>query len=293
MTRVIPALEALFKPEYAEDPCQILRRLSYACGLRGKIKGKVFDLLWGEKIFLFDDCLISKALLTVGVYELEVTEAVYRLVKSGDIVVDVGANVGYYTSLMLSRCGPEGLTYSFEPHPDLFKRMEENVDLHGNASRSRLYNIALSNTTSTAELYIPDTYKENSGASSLTSRWKDGRYKSLEVPVERFDYIMDHDQISLMKIDVEGHEMQVLEGCERLMDRGGIRAIIFEDWTGEVIEFLDRKGWSIFFLMRARRGLKLLDVNISRERSGAPNYLAFKDPSIMALFNNTAWTIYK
>ena len=60
-------------------------------------------------------------------YETEVTESLWRLARVGDLAVDVGANIGYMTSILAVKAGARGKINSFEPHPTIFQRLRLNV----------------------------------------------------------------------------------------------------------------------------------------------------------------------
>ena len=62
---------------------------------------------------------IGRAILRLGVYDLCVSESICRLLDPGESAIDVGANLGYMTSLMAAKAGKCGSVESFEPHPDL------------------------------------------------------------------------------------------------------------------------------------------------------------------------------
>src|SRR5512138_2867115 len=70
----------------------------------------------------------SMGLAIQGTYEPEETEAVLRSVKSGMVVVDIGANIGYYTLLFARLVGPQGRVIAFEPDPATFALLKKNVD---------------------------------------------------------------------------------------------------------------------------------------------------------------------
>jgi hypothetical protein len=86
-------------------------------------------LPWGIKIRIFSGEAIGHAIWTTGLYDLSVTEMLWRLIDPGDIAIDVGANIGYMSSVMMQRVGPAGKVLSFEPHPELYQRLADNVKL--------------------------------------------------------------------------------------------------------------------------------------------------------------------
>ena len=75
-----------------------------------------------------------------------------RVTRSGDIVFDIGANIGLHTGLLSRLVGPTGRVYAFEPNPLLASCLERTV---AGLSNARLYGVALSHTEADAVLYIP------------------------------------------------------------------------------------------------------------------------------------------
>jgi FkbM family methyltransferase len=63
----------------------------------------------------------------LGVYDLPVTETLWRLTELGDLGVDAGANIGYTASVLAVRAGPAGLVVAFEPHPVLRAELAANI----------------------------------------------------------------------------------------------------------------------------------------------------------------------
>src|SRR5262249_15069120 len=118
-------LRRLNKPEYFFRPSQLLRRLHQVVRSIGGSHEVNFP--WGAHISIDPREEIGRAILRKGLYDLIVSETLWRLVEPGDLAVDVGANIGAMTSLMARRCGPNGMVASFEPHPRNFRALERNA----------------------------------------------------------------------------------------------------------------------------------------------------------------------
>ena len=163
-------------------------------------------------------------------YEPEVTDRILTLASSSSgIFIDVGAHIGRYTVLAAKRLGSRGKVLAFEPNPETFKALQQNVKLNS-LDNVVLFNLALGDRNTTMDLYI-DTV--NDGATSLL--WGDG--PAVTVPVRRLDDILaeqniDPREVFLIKVDVEGAEPLVFKGAERLL-REGSPTIIFEALTEE------------------------------------------------------------
>ncbi len=120
-------------------------------------------------------------------------------------IVDVGANVGFYSMRQASRC-PLGMVYSFEPSPRVFARLARNVELN-RVRNIRTYQVALGRTTGTVCL-------EEGRSSILTKVSPNGptlvQCDTLDNKVEEAGI----RHIDILKIDVEGYEPEVLKGAQ-------------------------------------------------------------------------------
>lgn len=272
------------KPEYIHNPQQILVRLKNE-------KSEFIDLPWGHKNFHINpNDTIGKSLRHFGLYDLVVTEILTRLCAGAGLVVDVGANRGYFTSLM-SKLAKQ--VESFEPHPLMFQELKTNGQHLKNV---KLHQLALSDKKEVVNLYIPSDFGANQGIASL--EYQKGA-ESLKINCERLDTIMDNQNIDVMKIDVEGHELGVLKGAQSLFDKRNIRFVVFEEFGGAqsaVISFFRDMGWEVFRLQKQINGLKMITPEEGSKLPlwEPPNYLAMnKDSSHINLNSFMPWSFFK
>ena len=145
-------------------------------------------------------------------------------------VFDVGANIGQFAGLIRECCDMSRVRiHSFEPSVQAIEQFEKQ---HGDCTRIRLNRCALGSQAGTATLYSD---RPASGLSSLTKRDLDhiGKTMSLTqtVQVETLDEYCEQnriERIQLLKIDVEGHEREVLRGAARMFSSQQIDAVTFE-----------------------------------------------------------------
>lgn len=133
-----------------------------------------------------------------------------RLWTAGKTFVDIGANVGVYTAMAAKRIGSSGTVHAFEPVQSTFKRMQDNIKLN-NFSNVKIYNNALSSRTGTASIWIPK--HNNKGMSSLHPNATPLDEESITLIT--LDNVIKQGKIEtvdIIKIDVEGHELEVLKG---------------------------------------------------------------------------------
>lgn len=138
-----------------------------------------------------------------------------RLVPPGGIAVDVGAYIGVYTLLAAKIVGSEGKVYAFEPDPRNCAILRRNVALNRLQGVVRVFEAAASDYTGSAKFFLNDG---DASASSLVRPYP--RAREITVSCVRLDEVLtDVDAIHFMKVDVEGAEVKVLQGAERLIRR--------------------------------------------------------------------------
>lgn len=166
-------------------------------------------------------------MIYMGCYEPLNTARFNRILAPGMTVVDVGANIGYFTLLAAQRVGPGGQVFAIEPHPANFRILSEAVAANG-LTHVRAYQMALGDRRSTADLSMADqSVFPNRTASMVPPKTAE----SVSVTVERLDACAADwglDRIDLLKVDVDGFEAKVLDGARESLASGIIRNIIIE-----------------------------------------------------------------
>jgi FkbM family methyltransferase len=161
----------------------------------------------------------------LGRYDQQGTTAVRGLLRRGDVFVDVGANIGWFTALAASIVGTRGTVLSFEPSPYAYERLHHSV---ARASNVRAFNIGLSEQDGELVLFVPPEARGNHDPSMV--EYCDGM-TPVTVPVRRLGAVLEElgiSRVDVMKIDVEAHEPEVFAGCESLLRAGCIRSILCE-----------------------------------------------------------------
>jgi FkbM family methyltransferase len=146
-----------------------------------------------------------------------------RLVQPGAAVIDVGANVGFYTCLFAQRVGPNGSVAAIEPTPETFRRLLENVRANGLAERVQCLQVAVADRPGTCDLHL---FPEGDDVfNSLTCKTVHGRKstgKTVPVKTVTLDQLVapvDESQDVFVKVDVEGFEHEVLAGGRAALAR--------------------------------------------------------------------------
>jgi FkbM family methyltransferase len=162
---------------------------------------------------LVGDNYLEQAIVQTGVWEPTTTQFIKEVLQPGMTVVDVGANIGYFSLLMAHLVGSEGQVHAFEPYPDYAEIARHNMALNA-CSHIYLNEFALSNKVEGHVLL-------KGVASARMHRWhhQDPVFNKVhdEVMVSciPFDFYANTrlSRLDLMKIDVDGYEMNVLQGA--------------------------------------------------------------------------------
>jgi FkbM family methyltransferase len=173
------------------------------------------------------DLYISGDLLRDKIWEPFETTVLGRLCAPGDVVVDLGANIGWYSVVASRIIGPAGKVYAFEPDPDNFRLLCENLALSGVQQNFRMYNIALADQISASALYLSN---DNLGDHRL---FDDGTSREcISVNVSTLDsfFADDLQKPTIVKSDTQGSEGRILLGAQRLFESGWRPIIILEFW---------------------------------------------------------------
>lgn len=277
-------VRSLNKPYYLYRPRQLAGRVA-RIARPARAGWETARLPWGLVIRFRPDEMLGSSIARTGVFELPVTEAITRLLDRGEVAVDAGANIGYMTSLMALRVGPPGLVLAFEPHPDVFAELSHNAEdwaRHPGVGRISLHRVALSSRPGRGTLRIPQEFERNRGTATLAECG--GAGEELSVELECLDRALaDVPAIGMLKLDVEGHELAVLEGARALLRRRAVRDVLFEEHDvlpTVVTDLLQAAGYRIFGLAQRVTGPRLVDPASAAARPAwdAPTYLATLDP---------------
>ncbi|HEX8649828.1 MAG TPA: FkbM family methyltransferase [Pyrinomonadaceae bacterium] len=174
-------------------------------------------------------------------------KAIRRAIKTGDVVFDIGAHVGVYTTLFSHLVGQQGKVHAFEPNPEVLPALRRTVEGLGNVV---LHPFALSNETRKAVLVVPG----DPSMASL-SDWFDGAHgdtHTVDCEIRRMDDLIDSGalpQPDFIKCDVEGAETLVFKGGEKSLNRAHAPIILFEGIADSAQGFGESSSGAIDFLL--------------------------------------------
>ncbi len=173
--------------------------------------------------------------LNDGAYEERVGQLLAALAATTAVVLDVGANIGYY-SVQLARVPSVRRVHAFEPIPGTCAVLRRNVELNDLGSTIAIHETALSDRTEVATFFVPtDT---GNVAASARPLFEEQDQERVEVQVERLDDIaLDTTvgDIGLVKCDIEGGEFSFLRGAERtlLANRPFVMLEMLRKWSAK------------------------------------------------------------
>lgn len=275
------------KPEYFFNPKQLVQRALYKNNQQKKVLARIDQT--NLPFYVNENEVIGRSILTMGVYDLIVAETIKRIIHPQDHFLDIGANIGYFSRMALSYGAH---TISFEPHPHVFKRLQENLK---DFKEATLHNFALSNQKGSFDLYIPKNFESNEGIASLEPMENSDK---IQVQTETLDSLITTN-IKLVKIDVEGHESSVLEGARDLLKQKKIDFLVFEDFDGlnsKVIKLLKDFDYKVYRLKKNLMGPELVSLSESEKIPlwEPPNFIAsHTDSLIKDSFFTGGWSFFK
>jgi hypothetical protein len=152
------------------------------------------------------------------------------------VVLDIGAHTGMFS--LMTYFYPQALFYSFEPAPEAFRMLNDNIVLNKISDRVKTYNLALANHVGFGKLKVP-VDPGNYGLAVLGNPLRLQNYTTVEVPVDTLDnFATKHEipKVNLIKMDTEGCELLILTGGEKFIRRH-LPDILTENYLPSTAQF--------------------------------------------------------
>ena len=224
----------------------------------------------GISLHVLADDLIGRHILLSGQFDRSIVQVLIDQARPGDVLLDVGANIGYVSACFLSQV-PDSRSICIEPQPGITDILSKNLAAFG--ERATIHMVALSDKNGELRFHIDNA---NRGASKIAG---DGEFS---VPaVDARQLLGTLDRVDLVKIDVEGHEPVVFKAMEGELGRLRPRAILFEDQVraaapdAAIGSILARLGYQVMAIRK-----RLLSTDLIPVVSGADcihnDYLAIR-----------------
>ncbi len=186
-------------------------------------------------------------------YEKDESGIVFQMVQDGDLIIDAGANLGWY-SIQLAKRFKNAVIHAFEPIPQTFSVLEKNIKLNG-LTNVILHNLALGRTSGVEDFFY---FRGGSAIASRRNLLEHGKAGKVGCRIATLDSVVDHLQLQRLdffKCDVEGSELDVITGGLRSLGRflPVIYIELFHGWCekfgyipDDVVTLLGTLGYKCF-----------------------------------------------
>ena len=200
------------------------------------------------------------------VYEPLETELVKKEIKKGDVVIDIGANVGYYTLIFAKLVGDEGKVYAFEPEPYNFNLLKKNIEING-YKNIILEQKGISNKNGKTILYIG---AQGTGGHSFAD---DGTRTPIDIEIVYLDdYFKDYEgKIDFIKMDIEGAEPLAIEGMSSILNKNKNLKVMsefapialnkFHVKPEDFLQLLMKNNFTIYYVDNQEKKIKLAKIS--------------------------------
>ncbi|HXA78385.1 MAG TPA: FkbM family methyltransferase [Candidatus Acidoferrales bacterium] len=215
-----------------------------------------------------------------GEYDTRNIRSVLRLVEPHWIILDVGANIGFWSIPLARALKESGRLHCFEPVPSNFRLLTANVERNCTATTVHVHQLGLSNRSGTVQISLREDFAGGSetGNAAIVIDGDDSRFQSVQAEVRPLDDVFESlalNGLDFMKVDIEGHEHKFLAGAAQTIarfrpilfmeindhyyERQGLDpTALFHDWLlghSYVAAFRGTNRWQLDDLSNRRRGI--------------------------------------
>jgi len=190
-------------------------------------------------------------------------------VGSGDVVLDIGANIGWFTLLGAKLTGSKGRVYSFEPRPETAKMLRRTIAHNNLQNQVDVFETAVSDRRGELKLAVVPNAENPGGSFLITENILRDSIPSVSVKTAPLDELLEGVKADFVKIDVEGAEPMVFAGAMKTIQRS--HPIILSELhpkqlkevsnfsPREYIELMERYGYKCFLLENGKPTDQLVD----------------------------------
>ncbi|HSU65369.1 MAG TPA: FkbM family methyltransferase, partial [Tepidisphaeraceae bacterium] len=199
---------------------------------------------YGRMLYNVNDIYVGRSLDLYGEFSEGEVEVFRKTIRAGDVVVEAGANIGAHTVYLARETGPQGAVIAFEPQRLVFQTLCANIALNS-FTNVICKQSAVGDAPGTLLVPSLDPARENNfGGLSLL-----GHSHGEPVPVVRLDDL-GLARCRLLKVDVEGMELQVLKGAAKLIERCTPALYVENDRTensADLVRFIDSLNYDAYW----------------------------------------------
>jgi FkbM family methyltransferase len=226
--------------------------------------------------------IIEELILKEGSYEGELLAIADRFIKKNTIIIDVGANIGF-ESLYFAKKYPANLVYSYEPTSIPFNCLSKSKDLNG-LENLKIFKLGVGEKSGMVTIHAATNETYNKGLASIESNFDlDDTFTKETIDIITLDeHVTENMPVSLIKIDVQGYEIKVLEGAITLIEKDR-PVIIYEHFEGyysnpqelrdKIENLLFSLGYELYIIrskntFRPHKFLEKVDLKSRKEING-------------------------
>lgn len=206
---------------------------------------------------------IGNTIFWRGAHEWHIIFILKKILKKNNIVLDVGANIGEVT-LCCASLVPDGKVYAFEPVSSMYEELQNNILLNAHLKNIQIVKQGMSNAISEAPIYYDAKEHFNEGVFSIYPENFSNTKFVENIKINTIDnFVNEHkiNSIHLIKIDVEGNELMVLQGAMHTLSKYRPHLIIELSQKNitaakykpdDIIALLSQSGYKKFFIIKTR-----------------------------------------
>lgn len=211
----------------------------------------LYKTKFGDYFWLDDKSYVGKEIVNTGIWEQKSTEIIRKFVEEGDIVLDVGANFGYYSVIMSKLVGKNGQVLAFEPTTYFYNLLQKNIK-ENSIENCLSFQLGLSDSKREEEIIIT----EDTATMHDLENYDKGKKEKIKLDtLNNFIAEQGISRIDFVKIDIDGHEPFFFEGGWKILEKFN-PFILLEvahlrylaaGWTAwDFYDLLKKKGYHIY-----------------------------------------------
>lgn len=240
------------------------------CQLVRLATGRYNGLVWarndrGQHLRVPADDYVGRSIYYVGDLDRKLSRLIDQIVRPGDTVLDIGANLGIVAIPLATLVGPTGRVHAFEPNPALVDLLTESLQ-RNQIENVELHRFALGREPGVLPLHL---HESNAGRGTLLVGTMQSS-RQVDVEIRRLDDVVEQASIGpvrLVKIDVEGFEAEVFLGARRWLGSTPPDTILFEFnhgyddfWTAPLIALLRESHFDLFAIPKRLTSVRLVPI---------------------------------
>lgn len=197
-----------------------------------------------------------------GIFEETIVSAITSNLKNGMTFIDIGANIGLHTIVAASKVGNKGKVIAIEPQQSCIKLLKENVALN-KLNNVTVIDHALGSTKTEGKIFHVNDNNDAQATLRATCAADQSKYETIQI--RTLDSLMQElgiNHADVVKVDIEGSEVQMLKGGESFFNKTKPEIIIMEcidehlcrfgNSSTEILSWFKNKGYKAYFLARGR-----------------------------------------